>query len=242
MKKFFINFIKSNLGKEIEMKKQAFIVPIVFLLGTLGSALTQPQIGIIGGLNVADVKISVEDLSESSPIKTFGLGGLLEIGLVNNVHLSLQPMYIQKGGIIEGSEFQPEREWNMELLEIPVLFKMDFGDRIRPYFLAGPEIGVILNSEITAEIDGITFKGDLSPVTRQFDFGLGFGAGISFQISQASLFLESRYALGLNDLTNGGTFEASAGPITLNGTIKPEDEASSRGIQFFAGLTIPLGW
>jgi hypothetical protein len=99
---------------------------------------------------------------------------------------------------------------------------------------------MILNSEISAEIDGINFQGDFSPVTRQFDFGVGFGAGISFEISPISIFLESRYSLGLTDLTKGGIFEVSAGPITLNGTVDPEDEAYSRGIQFFTGLIMSL--
>jgi hypothetical protein len=217
-------------------------MPIVFLLGILGSVIAQPQIGIIGGLNVANVKVSAENANETSSIKTFGFGGILEINLVKNLHLSFQPVYIRKGGIVGGCEDRPEMEWNMALLEIPVLFKLDFGEKLRPYFLAGPEIGMILNSEITAEIDGITFQGDFSPVTRQFDFGLGFGAGISFEVSMVSIFLESRYSLGLTDLTNGGIFEASAGPITLDGTVDPEDEANSRGIQFFAGLTVPLSW
>lgn len=223
------------------MKKHTFIMPVVFLLGILGSAIAQPQVGIIGGLNVAEVKISVENIRETSSIKTFGLGGILEIKLVKSLHLSLQPMYIQKGGMVKGSEFQPEMEWNMALLEIPVLFKLDFGDRLRPYFLTGPEFGIILNSEITAEMDGITFQGDFGPVTRPFEFGLGFGAGISFEVNIVSIFLESRYSLGLTDLTNGGIFEVSAGPITLDGTVDPEDMATSKGFQFFTGLTIPLG-
>jgi len=239
--KFFINFIKSNLGKEIEMKKHSIITLIIFLLAILGSAEAQIKIGLIGGVNVAEVKVIAEDADEISPLKTYGFGGILEINLIKNLSLFLQPMYIRKGGIVGGSEYRPEMEWNMSMLEIPVLFKCDFGNKLRPYFLAGPEIGIIFNSEITSEIDGITFQGDFNPVTRQFEFGLGFGAGISFQISMVSIFLESRYSLGLSDLTKGGIFEVSAGPITFDGTVDPEDQAYSRGIQFFTGLIVPLG-
>ena len=59
----------------------------------------------------------------------------------------------------------------------------------------------------------ITFKGDLKEVTESLDFGLGFGAGVSYPFSTAAIFVEGRYTLGLVNMQKGGTFELTAGPI-----------------------------
>jgi hypothetical protein len=238
----FFNNMKPKLRKDPNMKKLTFYHSIVFLLVVFSIAYSQPRLGIIGGLNVSDLKISVETVRDANSIKNFGCGGILEFKLFDNLLLSLQPMYIQKGAIVQSSEFQPQMEWNMEVLEIPVLLKLDFGDQIRPYFLLGPEVGFILSSEITAEIDDLTLQGDFSPVTRPVDYSLGLGAGINFQLGTATVFFESRYATGLTDLTNGGIFQVSAGPLILEGTVDPEDEAITKGFQFYTGITIPLKW
>lgn len=74
---------------------------------------------------------------------------------------------------------------------------------------------------------GYSEEVDIKDETKSIDFGLGFGAGVSFPAGNNSLFVEGRYALGSTNLNDD-----------------PEDSETSiktRGIQVMAGVTFPLG-
>lgn len=59
------------------------------------------------------------------------------------------------------------------------------------------------------------------------DFGLGFGAGVSFPLGTNALFVEGRYALGLSNINDDPE--------------DPDTQIKNKGIQVIAGITFPLG-
>ena len=72
----------------------AFVIPLVLSLGT--PALAQNPLGIIGGLNIANLKGKDVDgvkLDFSSRL-AMGIGGVVEIGLSEKAALRLEPMYL----------------------------------------------------------------------------------------------------------------------------------------------------
>lgn len=224
---------------------KCFIRTFVMILA-LSLALSlgaQIRMGVVGGVNFADLETIGE--SEVSTRTVFGIGAVFDFSLTRNFVLRLEPMYIQKGGRVEEGEdvnSDPGGWVKSSFIEIPLFLKATYGSRIRPYLMAGPIIGTLLNSDLELDAYGLSFKGDMEEVTRRIDFGLGFGAGITIPIRFFSLFIEGRYTLGLSNLQRGGTFEVSAGPMAIPIEFdKEDDKYKNRGFQILAGIAFSLG-
>jgi hypothetical protein len=223
------------------MKKLSVLLVVLFALAMVVPANAQNRIGLIGGLNLANVSQDPEPDPEFSSRTAFGFGGVLDLGLSENVALRFEPMYLQKGAKQEGSDqgFNIEAELKGATLEVPALLKISLGtSTTRPYILAGPTIGFVLSAKQSIKVTGpglnIDDEEDIKDQVKSIDFGVTFGAGVSFPAGNNSVFVEGRYALGLNNLN-----DAPDDPTT------PEDESAidvkTKGIQFMVGITFPLG-
>jgi hypothetical protein len=225
------------------MKKLTFSVAALLTLLFSMSASAQHRIGVIGGLNIANVDAEFDDATMDVSNKTvFGFGGVVDLRLNENFSLYMQPLYQQKGALVTQLNSNLDFPFMFAFLELPVFLKAEFGSAVRPYLMAGPTVGYLLSADTEVEYSGLTFKGDLKEVTEDLDFGLGFGAGLRYPISTVSIFVEGRYILGLVNMQKGGTFEISAGPIVEEITWdKDVDAYKNRGIQIMAGMTFQLG-
>lgn len=212
------------------MRKFNLIFVVAFgLLIFLPANAQQHQIGVVGGLNLA--KLSSDDLEgigfEFSNRTAFGLGGVLDLGLNKNISLRFEPMYLQKGSEFPDNE-EPDVELKLEAsyFEVPVLIKYAFGrSDVRPYLMAGPSLGLLLKADLV--VPGQENE-DIKDELQNIDLSVGVGAGISFPMGRTSFFVQGRYVLGLTNL-NDSEGEGS------------DSEFNNRGIQFMAGITIPLG-
>jgi hypothetical protein len=209
------------------------------------SPTSKLQLGLIGGLNLAgaDIKIDEEGADVSSTT-VFGIGGVLDWNLNQTFSLRLEPMYLQKGIGKTELDIQPGIEWKLKssYLELPVFIKAEFGSNIRPYIMAGPIFGLLLSSDLRAELSGMTFKGDSKSATENFDVSVAFGGGINYPMERFSIFLEGRYSYGLTNSIKGGTVVISSGNVTQGiEWDKETDMLKNRGFQIMAGVTFPLG-
>ena len=200
---------------------------------------TPHRIGFVGGLNIASVNVvdpDGADLNFSSRT-VFGLGLVLDLALNQNLSLLFEPMYLQKGA--EVTLDSTPSKFEAAYLEVPVFFKFAYGTRtVRPYVMAGPTVGFNLSSDLQFSAFDQDFENDIEKLTRRLDFGLGFGAGVSFPISNTSIFIESRYMLGLSDFTEAGVVEeAGFEPIEFGERL----DLRTKGIQIMLGITFPLG-
>jgi hypothetical protein len=224
------------------MKRLTFLIAALVALFFSMPASAQHRIGVIGGLNIANVDAEFDDATMDVSNKTvFGFGGVVDLRLNEHFSLYVQPLYQQKGALVTQLNENLDFPFKFAFLELPVFLKAEFGSTVRPYLFAGPTVGYLLSADIEGKYSGITFKGDLKEVTEDLDFGLGFGAGVSYPISTVSIFVEGRYVLGLVNMQKGGTFEISAGPIVKEITWdKDVDAYKNRGIQIMAGVTFAL--
>ena len=125
--------------------------------------------------------------------------------------LQLEPTYMQKGAKIHipytdvGLILEIEQTIEVNYIDIPVLFRVSFGgDFIKPYLLAGSYIAFPLENGKTT-LDNLIGNGDditeLLPdevleqfepelITNSIDYGLNFGAGVTFPLGIIDLFLE----------------------------------------------------
>ena len=227
------------------MKRLTFFVAalVVLMVMTVPAHGQKYYVGIIGGLNNAD--FTLEDYGvdrDVSPRSLFGIGGVFGLSFSKYFSIQLEPMYLQKGGLI--SDNTPQLFLKSSYLELPVFLKVipvDVNNKLQTYLLAGPSVGLLLSSEITGESGGLVFKGDVKDIQRKIDLGLALGGGISLTIGKCSLFVEARYTFGLNDINKGGTVEFRSGSIVEVEEIRAEDRMFNKGFQLLVGFTLPIG-
>jgi len=224
------------------MSKINLIVIALLALFIALPAGAQVKLGVIGGLNIANLSGEEPDGTkiDFSSRTAFGVGGVLDVGLNENVALRFEPMYLQKGA--EFTQTDPDLgaatiTSKAAYLEVPLFLKIAFGtSTTRPYLMAGPTLGFNLSSKFELSASGISAEIDAKEVTQSTDFGLIFGAGVSFAAGNNSIFVEGRYALGLSDIVQAGTLE-------FMGERVPFDDVNVKtsGLQIMGGISFPLG-
>jgi hypothetical protein len=236
------------------MKKAGYfiIIPVLFLSSAALSQSSDFQsgrfsMGVVGGLHFANMHFPNSqdpDDQETSILSGFGAGLVMDFRLLENLFAHVQPMYLQKGcNIKEGNDpvNQPEGQINAAAIEIPVLIQYTFGDKVRPYVVAGPSLGFNLNSEINFDLTGLKFMGDMKEVTGTFDLGITFGGGLQMPIGFGLIFLEGRYTHGLiNQRKSGSVLLRSNGLDIELETDKNDDKYTNRGVQLMLGITFPF--
>ncbi len=224
------------------MIKFNFLLAAFLALFIALPARAQVKIGVMGGANLANLNGNDVDGSELdfSSRTLFGVGGVLDIGLSENISLRFTPMYLQKGGEVTFTEPGLGEEtfaYKMGYLEVPALLKIDLGkSSVRPYLMAGPTLGFNLSSKLNYSASAIGVETDAKDITESTDLGLTFGAGVSLPAGASAIFVEGRYALGLADV-------AKEGAITLMGEelVAGDAEVKTRGLQLMTGISFPLG-
>ena len=231
------------------MKKHVSIVAIVFfLLMALSLNAQNFHFGVVGGPYFADINLTDADgnyLVTSS--KTyFGVGAVLDFPLGWNVHLNFQPMFIKKGGLQMGD---PNAIARMYFIEVPLFMKITFGKAFRPFIKAGPTLGVLLCAEgETEETGGVVgdngfggYKTNSKAVLRSFELGIAVGAGIGYAFDGWTVFLDGRYAMGLNDLYKGGTLRWEKDGDIIDVEKSSDRELKTKGFQIMFGVIFPFG-
>ena len=209
------------------MKKMSVFLVVLLALCMVLPAKAQVNLGVLGGLNIANVSVDpLEEGLDLSSRTAFGFGGVLDFGLNESVALHLEPMYLQKGtkAVADGVDI----EFKVDYLEVPVMFKYAFGtSETKPYIMVGPTIGFNLNAKMKVSAGGFSDEEDIKDEIKSIDFGLGFGAGVSLAMGNNSIFVEARYAIGLTNINDDPD--------------DPDTDIKTKGIQIFAGITFPLG-
>ena len=204
------------------------------------------SVGIIGGINFADMHFPNNSPGgqETSTLLGFGAGAMIDFRFAEDFFLRVEPMYLQKGCTIkEGTNpvNEPGGKIKTSSIEVPILIQYAFGNRIRPYFTAGPTLGYNFDSEIEFDLSGVTFSGDAKDVTETFDFGLTFGGGVLVPVGFGIISFEARYVYGLINQRKSGTVTVSSNGLEFDlDADKEQDKSTNRGFQLLAGISIPL--
>jgi len=201
-------------------KNHLLLITFYFLIFVI-PGFSQIKIGPLVGVNLSGLSIDPDVPGRNINTKS-GLtaGATIIYNFSSMFGVQLEPAYTQSGASIysaqttDGLILEIEQTIEMNYINIPVLFKVSFaGDFIKPYLLAGANIGFPLdNTKVT--IDKVTANGEdvteLLPgevieqelKNESIDYGLNFGAGISFPIGTFGLFFQAQYNLGLTDLND----------------------------------------
>ncbi|MCH8874863.1 outer membrane beta-barrel protein, partial [candidate division KSB1 bacterium] len=107
------------------MKKMSILVGALFTLITVLPANAQVNLGVIGGLNLANLSVDPDDGVDISNRTAFGIGGILSFGVGETLALQLEPMFLQKGAKLKLSDqgFTLEAEIKVSYIEVPAMLK-----------------------------------------------------------------------------------------------------------------------
>ena len=204
----------------------------VFILagGLILMQLVHPlsaQVGLKAGVNFSSLSEKGAGLvSFSWGVATgFTLGAFYAINI--NPYLAIQPelYYSKKGGKLEGSilDILGSKSIAIHYLELPVLLKFKFPtqSRVSPSVFVGPYVSLKLSDKGEIKVLGLKLEEHLVGI-KGSDFGLVFGGGIDFKVSNVLVLLDIRYDLGLVNI---------AEPI-----LGIENEMKTRSLVLMAGV------
>ena len=156
------------------MKRINCFIGILLLIFMFVPVNAQTSLGFIGGLNLANVSIDPDMDVDWKNLNGFAAGGVLDFQLGDAASIQLEPMYLQKGTMAE--EGDSKLEYKANYLEVPVLLKYSLGSgEAKPFILAGPSIGYLLDAKLKATEGSESMETDIKDVTSSIDFSLNFG-------------------------------------------------------------------
>ena len=202
------------------------IVALLIVLMTVSMSIAQTQFGATLGLNMGSFSSS-NGTSETTDTKIgFGIGGVVSFPLNKMMDLKTGAVLLQKGGKETEDFFGTTIESSIDMmtLTIPIFisYNLSEGDA-KPYVFGGPEIGLLLKSEVTASFeDEVDITFDTKDSTATIELAFSIGAGYSMLVADMPAFVDVRYSLGLSNLDDS----SSSSDFSLK----------SRGIQIFAGV------
>jgi Outer membrane protein beta-barrel domain len=215
------------------MRTMVGTVAVVAAVLLSAPAWAEVRVGVLGGANIARFAVDKEDPDVTFSSKTFlAAGAMVDVGFNDKLSLQLEPMYLEKGGKVElrnffGDDFTASLR--ISYIELPVFLKVSKPTgTVRPYLIAGPSLGYRTEVKTKDEATGEEETTDDADETfEKWDFGVGAGGGLSFNVGRSTVFAEGRYTWGLT---------------TVNKELDPEDsKLKNRGVQVLAGFTFPVG-
>lgn len=227
------------------MKKIVFVFLVMILTAAHINA-QKTRVGILGGLNFSDLNLDNTRIGNSlgndiSSITTFSAGAVLEFNLYENLYLQIEPMYTERGGAPKIPIPFLNLAYNSSYIEFPVLFKAKVGENISPYILGGATFGFLLESAITAEAFGLNMNMNIENITESFNFGIEFGVGIEIPIDQITLFVESRYTVGLKNIIKNGTVSFYDNSLDVIPDFEINNSSiTTRDFRIVTGISFPL--
>lgn len=203
----------------------------LFLISSI-SLFSQTYIGAFGGLMSSS-------LSGDAPIdasysgKTGFSGGLIaDFTLTEDVILSIQPRYLQKGSTVSYDvgeyELKDSLTANLDYFSLPILVKINSLNK-RVYFSSGLDFGYLMNSSVENIADGTTK--DVSNLVKTFDLSVSFGFGVNIPVGSPIISLELRYMQSLLNISDISSSES--------GTTFPYRFRTS-GLQLLTSIIFPL--
>jgi len=228
------------------MKKYVCFLTVILIMQLSNHLYAQVRQGFIGGLNQANMSLKVEELDMEIEKKTSNLlvaafGGFLDINLFGQTWLHSELMYLQRGGVTTIPESDEKLRFRSSFLELPILFKFEFGQSVQPFITFGPSIGYLLDSKVEMDTDGFRLKKDLKSINNTIHFGFQFGIGISCPIDIFSLFVETRYNMGITDMLKDGILQMNMPSFEIDEDLPVDSiKMKTKGLQFLFGITMTL--
>lgn len=163
-------------------------------------AAAQSGVNIFGG--VVSATVSGDDLDDVKSKVGFAAGIGLNSAMSGGLSFNPEVMYVSKGIKAE----QGDGKLHHNYIEVPLMFRYNFpgSSSTQPFLTAGPTVAYAISCKIKESGDSVdcedVFGNDNG--LKKFDFGLAFGAGVTF----SKITVAARYDLGLANIQENSDF------------------------------------
>ncbi len=241
----------------IRKQGRLLIVMIGILLAANSAALAEEiGIGVHGGISIPNIRGNQNDpltrgfSSRQGPF--FGI--FADFPLSRNFSLVAEFNYTSQGGkrnglqiittLPPGLELPPDtsvyadfkNETIIDYVELPVMGRLSFGEKLRFFVNAGPYIGYLVRAKALTSGTSAVFLDEAGtipvspPVSfdadtdvmdslERWNFGLAFGGGLTYPVGPGKLILEAHFQLGLTtiqkDVATSGNSKTGAVVISV---------------------------
>jgi len=213
------------------MKRTLASVVVILLAVAPGDSHGQVNLGVFGGASLTDLKGDAPLGTKYESTTAFAAGILGEYMLTDDIWLSFQPMYVEKGSdLLVG--FKPDSEpdtlgFSLDYVTLPILLKFVSPDR-KTYFAGGIDLGFLAGATLSDD----SSSADAKDAIKDIDLSADFAFGLMLPIGRPALTLEARYTQSILNV-------AKQDPESEPGHLPTRFRSS--GFQFFGGLVYPLG-
>jgi opacity protein-like surface antigen len=220
-------------GVHMNRIKHAVILVFAFLMTTAtASVADNSQFGVKGG--VAMQKLGGDDV-ESDEVESrtgFVGGAYYQTDFSPNVGVRVELLYFMKGAT--GDSASVDVTFKFDYIELPVLLMANIpvGDTGRFSVFGGPTVGYNVAADLEASSGGLSLSGDLDDAIADFEFGLTFGAGLSFDVGSVIVGVDGRYGLGLTTVADDDFAEEFG---------VEDADVTNEGFAFMASIGFPIG-
>ncbi|MDZ4710895.1 MAG: porin family protein [bacterium] len=185
------------------------------------------EFGVEGGAGLRSQKITNTDVDSLKKTTIGFIGGVSGQYNLNDMYsLKLGAYYERKGQKYETSSGSKE-EFNHDYLNIPLLLKAKFGNKIKFFVNAGPFIGVLLKSKFKGSPPDI--DNDNTSSYKKTEIGISGGAGVIIPAGRSmNITFEVRDDFGLTNIFKS---ELSI----FNAEVKTNNLNLMAGISFLLG-------
>ncbi|MBD3335877.1 MAG: outer membrane beta-barrel protein [Candidatus Eisenbacteria bacterium] len=189
-----------------------------------------------GGVNPAFQELEPDPDNRDGSLLGYGGGATLGINLSPSFSVDTDFLYVQKGGKYKdvfrngndmgGEERVFKSQVEMNYIVVNPMFRIAPNtDGARPYLMAGPEFGYLIDAQWSYEDDRGKSTEDAKEEFKETDFGINMGGGLEIPMQgSTSFFFEGRYSMGMTDVTDINEEESERG------------SAKNRSIFVFGGL------
>lgn len=201
------------------MKTVRNSIAILLFIAVSFAANAQISIGARGGASLSKTTGNggfIENFTGNLDYIVSGNGGIfLQIPIAGGLSFRPELAYKQSGAGISSNGLLDLVGVNIPLggtirqrltyVQAPLLFQYDFGhvdSPVKPYVIVGPSFNYLADGKIVSRADLILFRSQPMRTNiglgsfNRFEVGGVGGAGLSFAVGQAKLFVEGRYERG----------------------------------------------
>lgn len=184
------------------MKK--IIAVLTFVLIILVPGLVLAEIGIKVGTTRTFFYFSPETITPWDPATGYQVGGFFNIHISNRLRIQPELVYLKKLGKsrINLLENEIEKIHAFSYIQLPASFILSWPlfKKIRFNVFAGGYIGLNVSAFSSYEFREEIIKYSIKSDVKKWDLGFFHGAGIQFELSTFSIFVEIRHHFRSNEM------------------------------------------
>lgn len=199
--------VRVRMQMQMRVRMLVLGVLVFFAAFSIGGGTASAQgidVGVKGGVNLAEAKIEGEGGSPPLDYRISGVAGVFfTLPLTSWLELQPEALYAMKGARYD--VFDVKTTLALDYLEVPVLARYSIGRKgkgLRYYVAGGPTFGIRLRARQRVDFgNDVTEDIDMTDEIKRADLGVAVGGGVE----KGRLVFDGRYTYGLMDVDKDKT-------------------------------------